>query len=410
MEVIIVGGFLLGGLIPAFIAKSKGRSFFAWFIYGAFLWFSIIPFIHVLLIKPNEYAAGMKKCVNCASVIRQEAKICPACRTSFEVSESEVTSIPKAMQVEGNLFSGERDLISPSYQLFLARRFNIERNATLERYVIEDEVFATLDESLQEADLRYSNQLALIKERDELAHRQALLEKEKAEVERVQMEEREAIKRAEQLDHDAKLAVARAKQIKYTVIATVAAGLTVIALIAAYGFWKGAQESRREAERINEEAMRFQEMYAKGSFFGLEVGANNFSELSRKISLDRENSSVGHEVFTCESSQCNGLAADGKIDSNIQKISFIYCRLEPNRKGGSLVSKTSSDNLLLSGVSIFFQSQAVNKLIFDELRRSGLSESTNVSDVVQELSLSASGVLLLRRRTENGVIDLCGSK
>ena len=36
--------------IPAFIAKSKGRGFALWYLYGFLIW--IVAFIHSLLLKP----------------------------------------------------------------------------------------------------------------------------------------------------------------------------------------------------------------------------------------------------------------------------------------------------------------------------------------------------------------------
>ena len=42
---------ILIGLIPGFIAKTKGYNFFSWWIYGALLF--IIAIIHVFLI-PNK--------------------------------------------------------------------------------------------------------------------------------------------------------------------------------------------------------------------------------------------------------------------------------------------------------------------------------------------------------------------
>lgn len=42
---------ILLGLIPAFIAESKGRSFGAWWVYGSLLWVIALP--HALIMKPN---------------------------------------------------------------------------------------------------------------------------------------------------------------------------------------------------------------------------------------------------------------------------------------------------------------------------------------------------------------------
>ena len=71
---------LLLGLIPAFIAKSKGRDFTLWWIYGFLLF--IVALIHSFCIKANEKALiadGLKKCPFCAEMIKPDAKVCRYC-------------------------------------------------------------------------------------------------------------------------------------------------------------------------------------------------------------------------------------------------------------------------------------------------------------------------------------------
>ena len=62
---------ILIGLIPASIAKGKGRSFGLWWFYGAMLFIIALP--HALLMQPDRAALdnraareGNKKCPYCA--------------------------------------------------------------------------------------------------------------------------------------------------------------------------------------------------------------------------------------------------------------------------------------------------------------------------------------------------------
>ncbi|ELY2017904.1 hypothetical protein SL053_001809 [Flavobacterium psychrophilum] len=75
MEFLVIA--LIIGILPAFIAYNKGRSFFGWWFYGVCLFIIALP--HSILISSRENLKDKRKCVQCAEYIKKEALICRFC-------------------------------------------------------------------------------------------------------------------------------------------------------------------------------------------------------------------------------------------------------------------------------------------------------------------------------------------
>ena len=86
---------ILIGLIPALIAYKKGYpknnegiNFFLWWFFGASFFIIALPWAILLKSKKGEpetrrVLEGMKKCPECAELVKKDARVCRFCGYEF---------------------------------------------------------------------------------------------------------------------------------------------------------------------------------------------------------------------------------------------------------------------------------------------------------------------------------------
>ncbi len=155
-------------------------------------------------------------------------------RTENSVSEPEAALKPAIAT-----FSGQRELTSDPYRLWLAGAYSIERNEVFDRFVIGEQTFATLEEALAQA---HALEMQIIEN--------ARLKEER----RLALEEQSR----EEAEYAAEIEAAEWQRMKPKVI--VGAGLTMVAI---FGFgWMAMESPEERASRQALEDAKKQELVA----------------------------------------------------------------------------------------------------------------------------------------------------
>lgn len=115
MEILIFLSMLCSamvfGLLPAYIAKNKGRDFNTWWIYGTLLFIIALP--HSILTNKSDDKAKEKSSTG------------------------------------QKFWSEKRDVENNSYKLYLIKKYNIEKNEVLAKYVVDGATYETLEEVIE---------------------------------------------------------------------------------------------------------------------------------------------------------------------------------------------------------------------------------------------------------------------
>ena len=404
---ILVG--LIISIIPALVASSKGREFFLWYIYGLCLF----PFalIHAIVIKPNELANGMTKCRSCASVISEEAKICPSCRTILDGSEVEAIKTTASRKQKQSDFEGERDISSSSYQLFLTREYEIEKNATLEKYVIGNDVFTTLEESLREADRRYRRKLSDALEKEESDRRELTLTIENAAIEREERSNQEARIRQEELEREAKMAPVRAKKIRRLKFIVGGVALCVAIIGLGYEIIKSYVDSK-ENKRKDSQLSAILKMYSSSTFFGFELGKNSLLTLRGMIPDTQSTSNSidknGTKEIVCSGKACSSFVLNNDLSNRINAIYFYYCI--SSNGGIDIISKAKPEDYILTEVALDVDDKTgqINDLIHESNFLADWAKSSAVHELTWRHNAIGLRRMLIRGGSEK-LGDACGN-
>lgn len=114
----LVWGLL--AVIPASVAKGKGRDFGRWWIYGFLVW--PVALIHALVAAPDHailerragnqaLAAGNLKCPSCAEWIKRDARVCRFCGRDVEPAKAVSAHwSPTMPAASGEMTANEREM------------------------------------------------------------------------------------------------------------------------------------------------------------------------------------------------------------------------------------------------------------------------------------------------------------
>lgn len=250
-------------------------------------------------------------------------------------------------KINDSKYVGEMDITFPSYQLFLIKIYEIEKNNTLDKYVLGDQVFDSLESVLLEANSKYKAELEKEKQRlIEIEEEKLAQEKLSVELEEKAHQEEE-LRRFKKHEEDERLAPIRAAKKKKISIIIAISLVMLSGLLVYYGNKQAKElEARELADKIErekiEEEMRLaedqrkiaeekikeelKEIFSTGSFLGFKLGENNLEMLSKLADNKSAKKELSDLYFIeCNSGQCRDLFKNTALGDAFKVVKFKYC-------------------------------------------------------------------------------------
>lgn len=103
-----------------------------------------------LLERGYKFDDTEENCKAAAAELGINLELCTS--EKLEANSVGTTVINKIKNADNGFFKLPRDVTSGGYQLYLTRKFNIEKNATLEKYVVGEVLFGALEDALNYCD------------------------------------------------------------------------------------------------------------------------------------------------------------------------------------------------------------------------------------------------------------------
>ena len=186
-------------------------------------------------------------------------------------------------------YQGDRNTKNSNYQLFLTRKFSIEHNSTLNKYVINNDVFDNLDAALEKASSLYESQLQLQDELHQIEANTVVAQRER--YKRMQM----VLRKIPSQLYKRKLAIG--------LLAAIALSVFVV-------FQFISQRKERDNRRTMETYERIQElqsMFFTSNFFGYKLNELSLPRLTKAFGDIPDNNFEKNQRLTCRGSQCDSL-------------------------------------------------------------------------------------------------------